>query len=345
MAIPAIPYNFIVQTANAQVLASWDFAAGATSYNVQRSTDGITYSVVGTVSSNSYLDTSVTQGSQYWYQVAAINGSGTSPYTAPQSAVPTMTGEMSLGAIRLAAQQRADRVNSQFVSTSEWNSYINQSLFELYDLLITCYEDYFVAPPCSFVADGVTCLYTLPNGVASFNNQAGTPFVPSPFYKLMGVDLALNNASNAYVTVNRFNFIDRNRFVYPNTASTIYGVFNLQYRLIGNQIEFIPTPSAGQGIRLWYIPRLQQLLKDTDVTTAGISGWIEYVIVRAAMYALAKEESDIAHLQQEILFLKGRIEESAMNRDVGQPDVISDVRGATGWDSSTGGWNGTRGGW
>lgn len=249
---------------------------------------------------------------------------------------------MSLSQIRLQAQQRADRVDSKFLTTQEWNTNINKAMFELYDLLITVYEDYYLAPPIQFVANGTQYQFPLPDGLITFlnaNNPAQT-ITPPPFYKLMGVDLALNNAVNAYVTVNKFNFIDRNRFVYPNTASTIYGVFNLQYRVLGSNIVFIPTPSGGQSLRLWYIPRLAELLQDTDITAQGISGWIEYVIVRSAKYALDKEESDTTKLDQELLFLKGRIEESAANRDAGSPDTISDTNQGN-WAN---GWNGGRNG-
>jgi hypothetical protein len=78
------------------------------------------------------------------------------PYSTPLGVVPATTGEMSLGALRLASQQRADRVNSQFVTTQEWNFFINQAMFELYDLLVTCYDDYFLAPGAQFISDGVT---------------------------------------------------------------------------------------------------------------------------------------------------------------------------------------------
>ena len=341
MASPGIPQNFYVQTANQQVLVSWSLSAGATSYVVQRSLDNVTYTILATISGSplatSYLDTAVTLGTQYWYKVSASNGLN-SGYTAAQPAVPTPTGEMCLSQIRLAAMQRADRVNSNFVTTPEWRNYINQSMFELYDLLITVYEDYYIAPPIQFVADGNKFLYPLPNGSNTFLNALNPiqTVTPPPLYKLIGVDLALNNASNAYVTINKFNFIDRNRFVYPNTASTIYGVFNLQYRMMGSNIEFIPTPSAGQSIRLWYIPRLTELLQDTDITSTGISGWIEYVIVKAAYYALTKEESDTTSLVMQLAALQKRIEDSASNRDAGMPDKISDTRQGN-W---SGGWGG-----
>lgn len=354
MAIPGTPQQFYVQTQNQQILVSWALSAGATSYVVERSLDKITFTQVanltGTPLATSYIDTSVLLGVEYFYRVAAVSAQGQSPYTQISSAIPVKQGEMSLAAIRRQAQERADRVNSNFVSLPEWNVYINQAQYELYDLLITTYEDYSSATPVQFVADGSKYLYPLPDGSIEFNDgiDPNQKLIAPPMYKLLGVDLALQNANNAYVTIDKFNFSDRNRFVFPNTASTIYGVFNLRYRVMGNNIQFIPTPSAGQSIRLWYVPRLKALLADTDTTDIGISGWIEYVIVRAAKYALDKEESDTSKLDQQILFLKSRIEESAANRDAGQPDTISDTRstGGSGWGTGGfgSGFNGPSGG-
>ncbi len=349
---PGQPQQFNVQQGNGKILLSWALSTGATSYDVQRSQDNVTYASLTTVSGSplatSYLDEDVILGTQYWYKVAAVNTDGTSVYTTAKSEVPSPTGEMCLSQIRLAAMQSADRVNSNFVTMPEWNSFINIALFELYDLLITTFEDYSIATPVQFVTDGNTYSYALPNGSNTFLNgfNANETITPEPFYKLMGVDLALQTSQNAYVTVNKFSFIDRNKFLYPNTSSTMYGVFNMQYRVLGSNIEFIPTPSANQSIRLWYIPRLTQLLQDTDTTYIGISGWLRYVIVRAAKYALDKEESDTTKQDAELLFLKQRIEEAAANRDAGQPDTISDTRSGQGWGRG-GGWggNGSGGGW
>ena len=347
MAIPAVPSNPIVQQGNRQVYVSWDIAVGATSYSVQRSTDGVTYATVGTPAINNYLDTAVTIGTMYYYQVAAVNVSGTSPYTTPIQVVPAPTAELSLYEIRQRSQQRADRQNSQFVTTNEWNFFINQAMYELYDLLIAVYEDYFLAPRARFIVQGQPIFsYPLPDGLVPFMDQNNNTFIPAPFYKLIGVDLSLNTAANAFVTVNHYETISRNNFVYPNTASTIYGVFNLQYHVFGNNIEFIPTPSANQVIQLLYIPRLPDMLKDTDISTLGFSGWLQYAIIRAAKYALDKEESPTDHLDSELLFLKTRIEEMANNRDAGEPHRISNVRQNGEWGSMSGGygWSGPLGG-
>lgn len=345
MATPVTPTTFAVQQGNQQVYVSWDLNVLALSYVVQRSSDGLTYATIASPTTPNYLDTTVTIGQLYYYQVAAVNGSGTSPYTAPLSIVATPTSEMTLFQLRLAAQQRADRVNSQFVSNTEWNEYINQSMFELYDILVDSYEDYFLAPPVQFPIIGNTPTYPLPNGQLPFiNGTTLTSFIAPPFYKLSGVDLSLNTSQNAFVTVNKFNFIDRNNYIYPNSNSTIYGVFNLQYRMMGNNIQFIPTPTAGQTIQLWYIPRLKQLLAENDITTIGYSGWLEYVIIRSAMLALVKEESDVSALTMALADLRRRIESASQNRDNGLPDTISNVGTFGNWGGG-GPFNGFHGGW
>lgn len=320
MAAPATPSNLYTQQGNGQVYLSWDASVGATSYKVYRSTDNVTFALQASPTEPQYLDTSVTVGTQYWYQVSALQGVDESPVTAAQSVVPVLQGQMTLGQLRLLAQQRADRVGSNFVTLPEWNTYINQSAFELYDLLTTVYEDYNLAAPYQFTTDGVSNDYTL----------------PTDFYKIMGVDLGLGTQGNAWVTVQKFNFIERNRYVYPNVTSTFLGVFNMRYRVMGNKLKFIPTPSAGQIVRVWYVPRMTQLLQDTDVLD-GISGWTEYIVVDAAIKALKKEESDVSELMAEKQMLKQRIEESAQNRDAGMPDTISNTRS---WASRTGGYGG-----
>lgn len=352
MAIPAIVQNLIVQTANGENLASWDLSAGATSYVVQRTLDKVTWDIVATVTGSplatSYLDPSPTLGTAYAYRVNATNSDGSSSYTLGSDyIVPTITGEMSLGAIRLSAQQTADLVKSNFVTKTEWNNFIRLAMYELYDLLITTYEDYSVSIPIQFTTNGNTFMYQLPNGVETFQNalDLSQTVVAKPIYKLLGVDLQAQNANNGYVSIPNFNFINRNDFVYPNSSSTIYGVFNMRYREMGDKLMFIPTPSANQGIRLWYIPRLTELLADNDVSDIGISGWIRYVIVRAGIYALNKEESDTSVLMAELAYLKQRIEESAVNRDAGRPQTISDTRSGSGyWGSGDSGGGSSRGG-
>lgn len=352
MAVPYQPQGLNAEQTDGNILLTWQGSLGSSSYQVQRSVDGVNFTNLATSTSVQYLDSYPGIGIQYYYQVAGVNGSGAGSYSTIVSMVAASPGEMSLGELRLRSQQTADRVNSDFVTNPEWNAFLRLAMYELYDLLITCYEDYGVAPYAYINTSGSVMNYALPNGTTNYfggvyNNaslSSGNP--AAAFYKLVGVDLGVNTSNNAWVTLNRYDYIDRNAYVYPNSTSTIYGVYNMRYRVMGNNINFIPTPSGNQQIRLTYAPRLTGLLADTDLTTIGTSGWLRYPIVRAAKYALDKEEgSDTSKLDAEILFLKTRIEQSAQNRDIGQPDTISETRkdsvyGGTGW-----GQGGGQGGW
>ena len=331
--LPYQPQNLMAEQTDGNILITWSAILNATSYQIQRSTDGVNYTNLAVVTSPQYEDNYPGVGIQYFYQVAAQNVQSsvtvTGPYSNPASIVAAPPGEMSLAELRLRAQQTADRVNSQFVITSEWNSIIRLAMYELYDLLITVFEDYNIAPPIYINTSGTNNQYALPDGTNYLGNvyQGATGVPAQRFYKISGLDLGVNTSNNAWVTIHKFNWIDRNAYIYPNSTSTIYGVYNMRYRIMGNALYLIPTPAGNQQIRMWYAPILPALLKDTDLTTIGYSGWLRYAIVRAAKYALDKEEgSDTTKLDQELLFLKARVEESASNRDQGQSDTISNTR-------------------
>lgn len=321
--LPSVPNNFLVQSGNGQVYLSWDLAAAATSYVIQRSTDALNFTSVGSSTGLNFYDTTASTATQYYYKVYASNANGNSNATSSQSITCVTYGQVSLGFIREAAQQRSDMVDSGFVTTQEWNSYINRSYAELYDILVQVYGDeYYMASPLQFTTDGrIPSLYPL----------------PEDFYKLMGVDLTISQSQNGYVTLQKFMFANRNKYLYGNTPSIAYGFQDLRYRIEGSNISMIPQPQSGQIIQLWYVPKPRTLLADSDILD-GISGWDEYVIVDVAIKAMQKEESDVSVLMAQKEQLRQRITAAASNRDQGMPESVTDVRGLGGyWNNSGGG--------
>ncbi|MCA1628230.1 MAG: fibronectin type III domain-containing protein, partial [Acidobacteria bacterium] len=87
---PAAPTGLTATAGNAQVSLAWSASAGATGYNVKRATtSGGAYTTIVTgVTTTSYADTGVTNGTTYYYVVAAVNASGESPNSAQASATP-----------------------------------------------------------------------------------------------------------------------------------------------------------------------------------------------------------------------------------------------------------------
>jgi hypothetical protein len=112
-------------------------------------------------------------------------------------ALPSMT----LAELRTAVRERSDQVESEFCSDTELNSYINQSYYELYDLLVQKYgDDYFVSTDTSIVTDGT-------------NDRFSIASLSPAVYKLLGVDLQIAGtagaANGSYITLQRFNFAER----------------------------------------------------------------------------------------------------------------------------------------
>ena len=89
---PAAPTNLSAAAGNATVGLSWTGSAGATTYNVYRSTtsggEGATPIATG-ITTVSYNDTGLTNDTTYYYKVAAVNSIGTSPMSNEASAKPS----------------------------------------------------------------------------------------------------------------------------------------------------------------------------------------------------------------------------------------------------------------
>lgn len=334
MPAPSAPITPVLQTGNGQNLLTWSLVSGATSYGVQRSTDGVTFTNVGTSTNGAYLDSAVSFGGTYYYQVDAINGSGASSYTAcyPPSITPCLPGQINLGYLRYFAQLKADKLNSEYLTLDEWNFNINQSANELYDILVNHYgDDYFFAPKLLISLTGLDD-YPLPDGSNYPING-----VPSPaIYKLNGVDVNIGGTSNGpnagWQPLSRFNWSDRDKYTtFPAQAGALNNIYQMAYREMGNKLEIIPA-STNQLVRLNYVPILAQMLQDSDMLPFSISGWSEYIIVDAAMKGMIKEESleKWQALDATKDKLLDRINTTATNRDVGQPNTVSNVRATMG---------------
>jgi hypothetical protein len=233
-----------------------------------------------------------------------------------------------LSQLRTAAQQRCDRVNSTFVTSSEWASYINSSALQLYSIIVEKFgDDYSSAPPLRWTTDGVTERYQL----------------PPDFFKLLGVDLLVTPNQPSYrLTVYPFNRGQRNKYS-PWNVPIAYGMLsNLHYRLDGKYLWFTPFPASGQQVQIEYVPVFTQLVNDTDVLNTGVlAGFDEYVVLDAAIKAMVKEESDASALMAQKGEVVQQIEIAAENRDAGMPVTVTDSNWSDmWWPGGSGGYGG-----
>jgi endoglucanase len=87
---PAAPTGLTAGAGDGQVSLSWNSVSGADSYNVKRSTTsgGPYTTVAANVTATSYTDSTVTNGTTYYYVVSAVNGVGESMNSSQVSATP-----------------------------------------------------------------------------------------------------------------------------------------------------------------------------------------------------------------------------------------------------------------
>ncbi|MBO0723234.1 MAG: endo-1,4-beta-xylanase [Blastocatellia bacterium] len=87
---PPAPTGLTATAGNGQVTLNWGASSGATSYNVKRSTtSGGPYAVIASnLTSTSFTNTGLTNGTTYYYVTSAVNAAGESPNSAQASATP-----------------------------------------------------------------------------------------------------------------------------------------------------------------------------------------------------------------------------------------------------------------
>lgn len=206
--------------------------------------------------------------------------------------------------LRTRARERADMENTTFISDAELNDYLQQSWFELYDLLVASYEDYFTTSSNSTVTSGSTIA------------------LPSDFYKLRGIDYQLDGST--WVSIRSYNFAERNLRA-RNFDRLVAGRRNIVYRMLAGSVQLLPENDALGTYKLWYIPRCATFASDSTAVT-NVLDFDEYIVVDAAIKMLVKEESDPSALMMAKEALIKRIREMASNRDAGEPQTVADTR-------------------
>ncbi len=140
--LPATPTALTPSAVTAtQVTLTWTPVTGATSYTIQRSTDGVTWSTLGTSASPSYPDTALTPNTRYLYRVRSANESGNSAYTtaldvvtatvAPTTTLATPIGKTKVtitwtapaGATSYSLERSTDGTNWTLIATPQTTSF------------------------------------------------------------------------------------------------------------------------------------------------------------------------------------------------------------------------------
>lgn len=207
-----------------------------------------------------------------------------------------------LSALRTEAQQYADAENDPHKSTAEWTTWLNAAGAELYDLLVSTFEDWYVDVVSSLTPSASTGVLT--PGVEILKIRA----------------LEKNVGGSDWMRVLQTSGPER-----PQYRAIIGPVLSghaadCVYDLQGQTIYILPSSSWSGTFRIWYVPTYAPMSADADYLFGSASGklvpnqWHQYVTLGAAIRARMKEEGNINELAGMQAQVRDRIQSAARDR-------------------------------
>lgn len=195
------------------------------------------------------------------------------------------------------ARERADMLNTQFVTDTEIVSLIDQSYRKLYNEIINRFENYYVSEATIVLVPGQRD-YDL----------------PADFLKLLGVDIVSGGKN---FTMQPWSLNERNRLLTGWVSRPI------RYILKGGKISFVPVASSADSITMFYVPSPAEITAVSSVEV--FSGFDEFIMCDVAIMLKQKEESDCQILLIQKAEQKQMIMETLQGRDSGFPQKMTDM--------------------
>lgn len=217
-----------------------------------------------------------------------------------------MTRLFTLEQLRDRVRQCANMEDDgDFITDSELSSYINESVAELYDLILeTESGEVFVKN------------HTIPEQVGTYSYRLN-----SDFYKLASVHYHTGGRYYSAYNTDPRRFAEHAANPPEETAPLYYLRFD---PVTGVKDLFVFPEVDENNLAITYMPYCPQMSNDDD-TWDGFNGWEEYAVVSAAIKCLEKQEQDTAAYQMRLQRLEKRIRSQSAYMDAGLPDIIQRV--------------------
>lgn len=201
------------------------------------------------------------------------------------------------GAVRTLVRQRTDLVNSNQVSDTELNSYIQSAIAWMHRLLVAVDSEYLVS--------NTTLSLT---GAESYS-------LPADFSKAKLVEYVFGNGQ--YRRIDRLKMDERSRFSDPYTwyPQLPQSGIPVGYDIVAGSIYFMPQQSTG-SVRVWYYPCAPQP-SDDSTTFDIIDGFDDALVAHVALQIAQKLGGDVGVWQQAKAEGEEIIKTMGMERDVG----------------------------
>ena len=217
-----------------------------------------------------------------------------------------MIDSLTLKELKDIVKDQADMANTSFITDTVLNYWVNAELFELYDVLVSCFPEQFLE-------------------IQAVTLAAGSDYIvlPDNFHTLLKV-FYVDSAGNK-TCLRKFMLDEMDQTCDVDWASSV-AAESCRYRLLGNRVYFVPLPGSAQTLQIWYVPRPTRLFADTQRVDINVPvGWEDFVISGCVARCLLKEESDATPFLMRKEAMRKHIVDTSMNRDAGTGERIVDV--------------------
>ena len=183
---PAAPTNLTATAGNQQASLTWTASGGATSYNVKRgTTSGGPYTTVGSPAGTTYSDTSLNNGTAYYYVVTAVNTAGESGNSNQAAATPKAPPVAPAAPLNLTATGGNQQVSLAWTASTGATSYNVKRAASNGGPYTTVASPAGTSYTDTTVSNGTTYYYVVTavssSGESANSNQASaTPSAPTP---------------------------------------------------------------------------------------------------------------------------------------------------------------------
>ena len=195
---------------------------------------------------------------------------------------------MNLAALREYARQKADEEATGFISNAELNRYVNQSVLFVYGKIVQRFELYFAVK--GTVGNG---------GYISVLPSTNEYSLPATCLKVVRVERRNTNDANEnnWRKLLRLNIgNDQINDFFPIREGRDQG---FGYFISGDKIYLRPVPASGFDMRLWFVPKVSELVNDVDVPAVP-SEYHGLIAEYAAIQMLRKSGEEIWKESSEI---------------------------------------------
>jgi hypothetical protein len=190
------------------------------------------------------------------------------------------------------------------------NDYINRALGSLYRRLTSAIPDQ----------------RFLSSTTITTTADVSTEALPADFFHLISIEIQISGRRH-WLQSYEMN----ERPMLDNENQVAVG-FPTSYRLRGDNIEFLPTPTDEYDILIWYTPTARQLSQDAD-TFDTISRLDDFIVAYASRAIAIKDKNwDLVSACKGIIDELGpEIDALGRSRDRNSPPRIVDVYGGDRW--------------